>query len=70
MPPEGPARWSPARKTDGVLRLLLGDPVDVVARETQTAAHELEAWRRVCLATGTHGLTTQGAQEARKVRRL
>ena len=43
-PPEVPARWSAARKTDVVLRLLRGAPVDVVARETQVPAHELEAW--------------------------
>ena len=54
-PPEVPARWSAARKTDVVLRLLRGAPVEVVARETQVPAHELEAWRRVFLATGTHG---------------
>ena len=69
-PPDVPARWSAARKTDVVLRLLRGAPVDVVARETQGPAHELEAWRRVFLATGTHGLKTQGAPEAREVRRL
>ena len=69
-PPEVPARWSAARKTDVVLRLLRGAPVDVVARETQVPAHELEVWRRVFLATGTLGLKTQGAPEAREVRRL
>ena len=69
-PPEVPARWSAARKTDVVLRLLRGAPVDVVARETQVPAHEIEAWRLVFLATGTHGLKTQGAPEAREVRRL
>ena len=51
-PPEVPARWSAARKIDVVLRLMRGAPVDVVARETQVPAHELEAchagcsWRR------------------------
>ena len=29
--------------------------MDVVARETQVPAHEREAWRRVFLATKTHG---------------
>ena len=49
-----------------VLRLLRGAPVE----STQVPAHELEAWRRGFLATGTHGLKTQGAPEAREVRRL
>ena len=69
-PPAVPARWSAGRKTEVVLRLLRGEPVDVVARETQVPAHELEAWRRVFLTTGTHGLKKQGDPEAREVRRL
>ena len=63
-PPAVPARWSAGRKTEVVLRLLRGEPVDVVARETQVPAHELEAWRRVFLTTGTHGLKKQGALQA------
>ena len=59
-PPAVPARWSAGRKTEVVLRLLRGEPVDVVARETQVPAHDLEAWRRVFLTTGTHGLKKQG----------
>ena len=69
-PPAVPARWSAGRKTEVVLRLLRGEPVDMVARETQVPAHELEAWRRVFLTTGTHGLKKQGDPEAREVRRL
>ena len=50
-PPDVPARWSAARKTDVVLRLLRGAPVDVVARETQGPAHGSKrgagcSWRR------------------------
>ena len=69
-PPAVPARWSAGRKTEVVLRLLRGEPVDMVARETQVPAHALEAWRRVFLTTGTHGLKKQGDPEAREVRRL
>ena len=69
-PPEVPARWSAARKTDVVLRLVRGEPIDVVAHETQVPAHELETWRRVFLTTGTHGLKKQGDPETREVRRL
>ncbi len=69
-PPEVPARWSAGRKSDVVMRLFRGEPVDIVARETQVPAHELEAWRRVFLATGTQGLKKHGDPEARDVRRL
>ena len=55
-PPEVLARWSAARKTDVVLRLLRGAPVDVVARETQVPAHELDAWRRAQQASTGRGL--------------
>ena len=48
-PGEIPERWSAQRKTDVILRLLRGEPVDAVARDTQVPAHELEAWRRVFL---------------------
>ena len=40
-PPETPERWSAARKTDVVLRLLKGEAVDGVSRDTQVPAHEL-----------------------------
>ena len=43
-------------KTDVVLRLLRGTPVDVVARETQVPAHELDAWRRAQQASTERGL--------------
>src|SRR5258708_36679333 len=55
-PAETPERWSAVRKTDVVLRLLKGEAIDAVSRETQVPAHELEEWRRVFLESGTHGL--------------
>ena len=38
-----------ARKTELVLRLLLGEARDAVSRESQVPAHELERWKRVFL---------------------
>jgi transposase len=39
---ELPERWSVQRKADLVLRLLRGEPLEAVSRESQVPAHELE----------------------------
>src|SRR2546427_5839582 len=44
--PELPERWSAARKTELVLRLLRGEALDAVSRESQVPAHELAARAR------------------------
>src|SRR5262252_3161002 len=62
---EPPERWSVQRKTELVLRLLRGEPLDAVSRESQVPAHELEGWKRVFLETGTRGLKTRAEPEAR-----
>jgi transposase len=54
--PELPERWSVQRKGELVLRLLRGDGLDAVSRESQVPAHELESWKRVFLEQGTRGL--------------
>jgi hypothetical protein len=46
---ELPERWSVQRKTELVLRLLRGEPLDAISRESQVPAHELEAWKRLFL---------------------
>lgn len=53
---ELPERWSVQRKTALVLRLLRGQALDAVSRESQVPAHELEAWKRVFLERGMRGL--------------
>jgi transposase len=61
-----PERWSAKAKTEVVLRLLRGEGVDVVSRDVQVPAHELEAWRRTFLETGAEGLKRRhGDAEAR-----
>ena len=49
-PPAVPARWSAGRKTEVVLRLLRGEPVDMVARELAEDLLEKrgygDEWRR------------------------
>jgi transposase len=67
MPAEGelPERWSAQRKTELVLRLLRGEALDAVSRESQVPAHELESWKRVFLESGARGLKTRAEPEER-----
>jgi len=62
---ELPDRWSAQRKTELVLRLLRGDVLDAVSRESQVPAHELESWKRVFLEQGMRGLKSRGDAEER-----
>jgi transposase len=62
-----PERWSASRKTELVLRLLRGEALDAVSRESQVPAHELESWKRVFLEQGTRGLRIRGEPEEREL---
>src|SRR5438093_7734614 len=65
-PAEGlelPERWSVQRKTELVLRLLRGEALDAVSRESQVPAHELESWKRVFLESGVRGLKSRHPEE-------
>jgi len=64
---ELPERWSVQRKMELVLRLLRGEGLDAVSRESQIPAHELESWKRVFLDTGTRGLRTRAEPEEREL---
>ena len=69
-PAEGlelPERWSVPRKTALVLRLLRGEVLDAVSRESQVPAHALESWKRVFLEQGTRGLKTRSDPEEREL---
>ena len=61
-----PERWSAQQKTEIILRLLRGEDLGEVSRETQVPAHELEEWRRVFLENGTQGLKRRGGDPADK----
>jgi hypothetical protein len=65
--PEIPERWSIPRKTELVLRLLRGEALDAVSRESQIPAHELESWKRVFLDSGGRGLKTRSEPEEREL---
>jgi transposase len=59
--PEGgrEVRWSARRKEEVVLRLLRGEGLDALARETGQAAGTLSGWREEFLAAGREGLKTK-----------
>jgi hypothetical protein len=65
--PELPERWSAGQKMDLVLRLLRGEALDAVPRETQVPVHELERWKRVFLEQGNRGLRIRGEPEEREL---
>lgn len=62
-----PERWSVQRKTELVMRLLRGEALDAVSRESQVPAHELERWQRIFLEQGKRGLRTKVEPEEREL---
>jgi transposase len=64
---ELPERWSVQRKTELVLRLLRGEPLDAVSRESQVPANELETWKRAFLEQGMRGLKSRSDPEEREL---
>jgi len=64
---ELPERWSVQRKSELVLRLLRGEALDAVSRESQVPAHERESWKRLFLEQGTRGLKTRSDPEEREL---
>lgn len=61
--PEGgrEVRWSARRKQEVVLRLLRGEGLDALARETGQAAGVIAGWREDFLAAGQEGLKARSA---------
>ncbi len=55
-----PERWSAKAKSEVVLRLFRGESVEVVSREIQVPAHEVETWRKDFLEGGMTGLKKRG----------
>jgi transposase len=62
-----PERWSVHRKTELVLRLLRGEALDAVSRDSQVPAHEIERWQRIFLEQGKRGLRTRAEPEEREL---
>ena len=63
--PEGgrEVRWSARRKEEVVLRLLRGESLDLLARETGQAAGSISGWREEFLAAGREGLKSRPRPE-------
>ncbi len=61
--PEGgrEVRWSARRKQEVVLRLLRGEGLDALARETGQAAGAIAGWREEFLQAGHEGLKARPA---------
>jgi hypothetical protein len=52
-------RWSARRKEGAVLRVLRGESLDLVARETGQPAGRIACWREEFLAAGREGLKSR-----------
>ena len=63
-------RWSAGKKSDAVLRLLRGEPLEELSRQLKVEAHRLAAWRDDFLAAGKQGLKGQRSDRSREDRAL
>src|SRR5215212_7196244 len=63
-------RWSAGKKMDAVLRLLRGEPLEVLSRELEVEAHRLAAWRDDFLESGKQGLKGQRPDRSPEDRQL
>src|SRR5688500_12771199 len=63
-------RWSAGKKTDAVLRLLRGEPLEALSRELGVEAHRLAAWRDDLLESGKQGLKGQRPDRSPEDRQL
>ena len=58
---EREVRWSARRKEGVVMRLLRGESLDLLARESGQPAGRISAWREEFLAGGREGLRSRPA---------
>jgi hypothetical protein len=64
-------RWSARAKRDAVLRLLRGEPLELVSRELGLSAARLSGWRDAFVAAGEQSLKAQNLRQAdRRVAKL
>lgn len=67
--PAPPQRWSARRKSEIVLRLLKGESIDILSRETQQTAAKLTEWRDAFLAGAESGLKGRPEQDEHETHR-
>ena len=58
-----PPRWTAKRKADAVLRLLRGEALDALSRDTAVPVPRLEAWRTQALGGMEHALHVRAADD-------
>jgi transposase-like protein len=58
-----PGRFSARRKTEAILRLLRGEPLDILARELSVTAGTVAHWREQFLTGGQAALKSRPADE-------
>src|SRR5688500_18636978 len=63
-------RWSAGKKMEAVLRLLRGEPLEVLSRELGVEAHRLAAWRDEFLEGGKDALKRQRPDRSAEDRAL
>jgi hypothetical protein len=56
LEPEGPLRLTAGRKREAVLRLLPGEPLEIVPREVGVPVADLSGWRKAFLEAGAASL--------------
>lgn len=61
---ERETRWSARRKEEAVMRLLRGESLDLLARESGQPAGAISTWREEFLAAGREGLRARTAPVA------
>jgi transposase-like protein len=61
--PREPGRFSARRKTEAIVRLLRGEPLDTRARELGVTAATLAQWREQFLTAGPAGLKSRQPDE-------
>lgn len=62
---EKQGRWSGAKKAEVVMRLLRGETMDIVSRETAVTVEQLTQWRENFIAGGIAGLKGKTLEEVR-----
>lgn len=58
-------RWSSGKKAEAVLRLLRGESLDTVCRESKVTAEALTRWREDFIAGGIAGLKGKSLEEVK-----
>lgn len=56
-------RMTTGRKRDAVLRLLRGEPLEIVARDVAVTAADLSGWRDAFLEAGAAGLKSRARDD-------